>query len=150
MNIGKITGAFALTLAVSTLPAMAINTRGQAGSTWNQNTTWDQNGDRVISRGEWRGDAATFERLDVNRDGILTRAEADAATNGRYGKNANRRFKDMDRDENGVITRDEWRGNDKSFEKQDRNRDGVISAADHGRNKAGKLKKAKQQDRDDD
>ena len=48
-----------------------------------------------------------------------------------YGKrHQTNRFRGMDRNGDGVITRDEWRGNDKSFRKHDRNGDGVISAAD--------------------
>ena len=37
------------------------------------------------------------------------------------------RFRGMDKDNDGKISRDEWRGNDKSFEKRDRNGDGVLS-----------------------
>ena len=37
------------------------------------------------------------------------------------------RFRGLDRDGDGVITRSEWRGNDQSFRNHDRNRDGVLS-----------------------
>jgi Ca2+-binding EF-hand superfamily protein len=37
------------------------------------------------------------------------------------------RFRGLDRDGDGVITRSEWRGNDRSFRNHDRNRDGVLS-----------------------
>src|SRR3954469_19968709 len=37
------------------------------------------------------------------------------------------RFQGMDRDHDGVITRDEWRGSDTSFRNQDWNNDGVLS-----------------------
>ena len=37
----------------------------------------------------------------------------------------------MDRNNDGVITRSEWRGNANSFAQLDRNRDGVLSSADH-------------------
>jgi Ca2+-binding EF-hand superfamily protein len=37
------------------------------------------------------------------------------------------RFKGMDRDGDGVITRSEWRGNLQSFRQHDRNNDGVLS-----------------------
>jgi Ca2+-binding EF-hand superfamily protein len=37
------------------------------------------------------------------------------------------RFQDLDRDNNGRITRDEWRGNDRSFERHDWNGDGVLA-----------------------
>ena len=37
------------------------------------------------------------------------------------------RFRAMDRDGDGVITRAEWRGSDRSFDVHDWNRDGVLS-----------------------
>ena len=40
---------------------------------------------------------------------------------------AQMRFQGMDRNNDGVITRDEWRGNDHSFRNQDWNGDGVLS-----------------------
>ena len=40
---------------------------------------------------------------------------------------AQMRFQEMDRNADGVITRDEWRGNDRSFRNQDWNGDGVLS-----------------------
>jgi Ca2+-binding EF-hand superfamily protein len=45
--------------------------------------------------------------------------------NRREGKEM--RFRAMDVDNDGVITRDEWRGNDESFRQHDTNRDGVLS-----------------------
>ena len=39
----------------------------------------------------------------------------------------NTRFRGMDRDRDGVITRSEWRGNSRSFQNQDWNNDGVLS-----------------------
>ncbi len=40
---------------------------------------------------------------------------------------AQMRFQGMDRNNDGVITRDEWRGNDRSFRNQDWNGDGVLA-----------------------
>jgi hypothetical protein len=37
------------------------------------------------------------------------------------------RFQAMDRDRDGAISREEWRGNDSSFKKVDTNGDGVLS-----------------------
>lgn len=37
------------------------------------------------------------------------------------------RFEDLDRNNDGRITRDEWRGNDRSFERNDWNGDGVLA-----------------------
>jgi hypothetical protein len=40
------------------------------------------------------------------------------------------RYRGMDRNADGVITRSEWRGNDRSFEQHDRNDDGVLSGSE--------------------
>ena len=40
------------------------------------------------------------------------------------------RYRGMDDNRDGVITRAEWRGNDQSFRQQDRNNDGVLTAAE--------------------
>lgn len=40
------------------------------------------------------------------------------------------RFRGMDADNDGVITRDEWRGNDESFRQHDTNHDGVLSGSE--------------------
>jgi hypothetical protein len=40
------------------------------------------------------------------------------------------RFRSMDADHDGVITRAEWRGSDESFRQNDTNRDGVLSGAE--------------------
>ena len=40
------------------------------------------------------------------------------------------RFRTMDRDADGVITRSEWRGNAESFARHDTNRDGVLSGSE--------------------
>jgi Ca2+-binding EF-hand superfamily protein len=50
---------------------------------------------------------------------------ADAAIAGQ-GRGSGR-FNGLDRDGDGVITRSEWRGNDRSFQNHDWNRDGVLS-----------------------
>ena len=46
------------------------------------------------------------------------------------------RFRGMDTDNDGVITRSEWRGNDQSFRVQDSNRDGVLSGEEVRRSDA--------------
>ena len=42
------------------------------------------------------------------------------------------RFDDMDLNRDGVITRDEWRGNDRDFRASDLNRDGVVDIVTSG------------------
>lgn len=83
----------------------------------------DVNGDGVVTRGEWRGDAAKFDRLDTNRDGVLSSQDWKGRNDNRRGG----RFNGLDTNRDGVVTRGEWRGNDHSFRRHDRNNDGVIS-----------------------
>ena len=51
---------------------------------------------------------ARFERLDTNRDGIVTREEVDATRAARRAEAQNRRFTMMDADRNGSISRAEF------------------------------------------
>ncbi|HEY3174435.1 MAG TPA: hypothetical protein VGK94_01605 [Candidatus Polarisedimenticolia bacterium] len=48
------------------------------------------------------------------------------------GKDGSARFRGLDRNNDGRITRDEWRGNDRSFSVHDRNGDGVLAGAEVG------------------
>lgn len=86
----------------------------------------DANGDNRISRGEWRDGRDAFERLDENRDGVLTRAEltVDAP--------AADRFEQLDVDRNGAITRGEWAESAASFTRLDTNRDGRLTRQELG------------------
>lgn len=47
----------------------------------------DQNNDKQISRDEWKGSAETFNRLDINSDGVITKEELRALR-----QNRRRRF----------------------------------------------------------
>jgi EF hand len=92
----------------------------------------DGNRDDRVSRSEWRSDRATFDRLDENRDGYLTRAElaapdaADAVD-----------FSSLDSDRNGVISRGEWLQSAASFERLDTNRDGRLTSIEYAGRRAG-------------
>jgi hypothetical protein len=142
MNMKNITAALALAALATAPGAMAFNTRGTNRPVTSNSTVDDQfsrldrDGNGVITRNEFPGNASQFDRLDLNRDGAIDRTEIQQVRGQRGGDES--RFRGMDRDGNGVITRDEWRGNDKSFEKLDRNRDGVLSNADRGGKANGK------------
>lgn len=113
----------------------------------NYGGSYDRNGDGVISRDEFQGDAREFERRDRNHDGVLSQADRSYGNENAGG----RRFRGMDSNGDGIITRNEWRGNDNSFRKHDRNGDGVISGDElrgNGKNKAGKHDRDRD-DRDD-
>ena len=62
--------------------------------------------------------------------GAASSSPALAGQAAQQGSQAQTRFRGMDTDKDGVITRAEWRGNDQSFRQQDTNRDGVLSGAE--------------------
>src|SRR5512132_3984217 len=66
----------------------------------------------ALAQGRGRGLEKKAERQEQN-------------DNRRDGKEM--RFRGMDTDNDGVITREEWRGNDESFRQHDTNHDGVLS-----------------------
>ena len=137
MNVKKIATAAALALFVATAPgAMALSGKskatsgkGKQGSADHQRMArLDRNGDGIITRAEFNGDAAAFDRLDRNHDGVLS--QADRAGQGRgkgKGNGQQMRFRGLDTNGDGFVSRSEWRGNDQSFRNHDRNADGVLS-----------------------
>jgi Ca2+-binding EF-hand superfamily protein len=88
----------------------------------------DVNRDNRISRDEWHGTRRSFDILDDNRDGVLTRAEM-------VGVEAPPDlFASLDVNRNGSIARDEWHWSPGSFDRLDRNRDGRITAEEFSGN----------------
>jgi Ca2+-binding EF-hand superfamily protein len=98
----------------------------------------DADNDGVIIRAEWRGNDQSFREQDDNGDGVLSGDEVrprPGATRTRRNERARRealidRFGAMDTDNDGVITRSEWRGNAQTFRQQDANADGVLSGSE--------------------
>lgn len=153
MKTKTFTAAAALALAVAAMPAMALTTSrtGTHGKHDKQNGAWsqkqraqfeqqftrfDRNGDGIVTRAEFPADATLFDQLDLNRDGGLTRSEVAQALPDR--SSAERLARGYDRNGDGVISRNEFPGNDNAFNRLDRNGDGVLSQADdngrgHGR-----------------
>jgi hypothetical protein len=91
-------------------------------------STWDTNGDGVLSLNEWRGNRVSFNRLDVNRDGVLSRREMQAST----ALTGN--FASHDIDGDGVIALREWNSSRQSFYQRDTNGDGVLSRREYNNN----------------
>jgi hypothetical protein len=109
-------------------------------------STLDRNRDQRVSRDEWQSDAETFRRVDGNGDGVLSRAEflGDAnqartaddsqgrtidTTQGRY---LDERFESVDTNNDGRVSRGEWRGTAERFNTLDENRDSVLTRAEFG------------------
>jgi EF hand domain-containing protein len=76
----------------------------------------DLDGNRVISRAEWRSTDASFRAHDWNRDGMLSGDEV--RPDGRRPEQ---------------FFRKDWRGDLREFDKADTNRDGVLSAEEFAR-----------------
>ena len=99
----------------------------------------DRNNDGVVSSREWRGHYDTFRRLDRNRDKVLTRNEymnqrvglLDSVLGGLSGGGVeDRRFRELDENNDGIISSWEWQGDTYEFERLDSNNDGVVSLSE--------------------
>ena len=104
---------------------------------------YDSNGDGKVSRAEYDEDrAAQFARSDRNHDGLLDRSEYAAEYRARIDarvaeldkredRQAHVRFGVLDTDKDGKMTFAEYQASGKrQFDTADRNRDGVVDAAD--------------------
>lgn len=128
--------------------ALLERTREKMGTGGNRFTVWDKNADGKVSRDEFTGAAPLFDRIDANKDGILSRDEAVkfALASGAGGLNQfGPRFKEMDKNSNGKVSRDEFTGLPAVFDRIDANTDGQLVPAEvreYQRNRAPALKKA--------
>jgi Ca2+-binding EF-hand superfamily protein len=92
----------------------------------------DTNGDGVITRQEWRGNAQSFARLDVNRDGVLSGTEVwtnddDWRQRGERDGVLAQTFRRADANRDGIISRKEWTSDSETFKRVDVNGDGVLT-----------------------
>ena len=109
----------------------------------------DTNGDGVITRSEWRGNANSFRNQDWNGDGILSgdevRPGARRQTNwsqdwNRDGRVDNldtqisQRFSGYDTNNDNRVGRSEWPGDSRLFTRLDTNRDGYLSMQEYTQN----------------
>ena len=90
----------------------------------------DHNNDGVISLNEWHADRVTFNRIDRNDDRIITRAEYRNQAVGVSpvtGSGAIEQFRLLDRNNDGVLSRNEARLSNSDFSRADDDRDGVLT-----------------------
>ncbi len=86
------------------------------------NMDWNNNG--RVEKSEWFGGTTEFNRLDRNRDGVLSRFEVVGST---PSLDTWDQFQNLDFDRNGTLSRAEWHWSNNSFATRDRNNDGVLS-----------------------
>jgi hypothetical protein len=101
----------------------------------------DTNGDGVITRQEWRGNSRSFANHDWNGDGVLSGDEVrPGATRPSTGTSGMRHppesdevlFARLDRNRNGILSRDEWQGTPEHFSSLDFDKDGVLNTFEFG------------------
>ena len=138
----------ALVLAV---PLSAAPALGQGNSSRSQDQrspdtmrfrSMDRNRDGVITRSEWRGSDQSFRAHDWNGDGVLSgdevRTGASRQAANRYEDyTPNRRatfydwtqngFRNLDANNDGRVSLDEWHYDTESFRRADRNGDDVLT-----------------------
>lgn len=97
---------------------------------------FDRNRDGVLSRSEWR-DTTDFRRADRNNNGMVTLREY-LYGNVVYeqpppgsGPSRSSRFRQLDDNGNGYISRDEWPNDRSEFDVLDRDRDGRLTSSEY-------------------
>ncbi len=99
----------------------------------------DANADGKIARDEWKGKPEGFDKLDADKDGLLTQAELGDVLR---DKGADL-FKQFDANSDGKIAREEWSQKPRAFDRMDANADGFLTP-DELRNVKGRRLKQKQ------
>lgn len=98
---------------------------------------FDADGDGRITREEFKGRPQVFDRIDTDKDGVISAEElarvpdSPAASNPEMNQAIPaRRLKAMDKDGDGKVSREEFQGAPRVFERLDANKDGFLSHED--------------------
>lgn len=126
--------------AVATVRVVASNTVPQPGQGQGQMrfAGMDRNGDGVIARSEWRGNDQSFLVHDWNRDGVLSGEEVQPGARRRQGdpqedypigqdNTLAQRFRELDRNRDGRISRTEWFDDVEAFRLADVDRNNLLT-----------------------
>ena len=134
---------FMAVLFAGALAAVALPTDAAAQANWRQQQEnrgrqmrhrgMDTDGDGVITRADWRGNQQSFRQQDTNDDNVLSGAEVwtqSGSNNSPQDQELREDFARADRNNDRVLSRDEWYGDRQTFERIDSNDDGRISFAE--------------------
>lgn len=142
MRLGVIAGILALAVAVPVMAQQAQGTaeprqQARARRTAAMFQRLDVNHDGAVSKAEWPRGEQAFTRLDVNKDGVLSQDELRRAATPRQmraqrirARMVQRQVRRMDANHDGTISRDEWRGKADVFDRIDADKDGQLTAAE--------------------
>ena len=125
---------FASTTSAATQPPQQDSRQTDLRARQSEFREMDRDNDGVITRAEWRGERQSFRRYDLNRDGVLSGNEiwVDRGRGRARGRDLDRLpFADLDRNGNGVITHDEWRGPIEELRALDADGDDVLTAREY-------------------
>ena len=130
-------------------PAFAQNDSSRAQDSSTRDTmrfrAMDRNRDGVITRREWRGSDQSFRVHDWNEDGVLSGDEVRVGATRRMADRnddytPNRRatfydwtqtgFKNLDANDDGRVSMDEWHYDVESFRRADRNGDDALERSE--------------------
>ncbi len=110
---------------------------------------WDKDGNGSLSREEYPGHPGNFRALDTDNDGSLSveefhhrsgpgappdaRADGAAVRDSQWRAARDEEFRRFDGDDDGVLTRGEWRGRPSAFDGMDADRNGVVTRDEYAR-----------------
>ena len=111
------------------LSSLALG-QGQGGrDPWERLARFDEDGDGKVSRDEFRGPERFFDRMDADKDGFVTKEEAQNMRRGRgdrqRGRGADMLLRRMDTDGDGAVSKQEW---EVFFKQADENGDEILQA----------------------